>query len=171
MLAISVRIAIKAGQLLIERGKNQKVLFIRQSSSGLKSKCLELLNLTYHSVSVLSRMQLAQCHHKGREQYLFVMSLFSGLNRVDYVDWPHTEGIVFGNSAKSISREETHLHGSGFRLMTPRSNKRADGGPKLEVISKIVDHAQGRDANRFKNGAYTIVFEYFESVCNNALGC
>jgi len=26
---------------------------------------------------------------------------------------------------------------------------------KLEAISKIVAYAQGRDANRFKNGAYT----------------
>jgi hypothetical protein len=41
---------------------------------------------------------------------------------------------------------------------------------RLEAISKIVDHVQGRDANRFKHGVYTLVFEYFESVCNNALG-
>ena len=39
-----------------------------------------------------------------------------------------------------------------------------------EAISKIVDHVQGRDVNRFNNGAYTLVFEYFESVYNNALG-
>ena len=40
----------------------------------------------------------------------------------------------------------------------------------LEPISKIVDNVQGRDANRFNNGVYKIVFEYFESVCNKALG-
>ena len=70
MLAISVRIAMKVGQLLIERGKNKRVLFIRQSSPGLKAKCLELLSLTYHSGSVLSRMQLASYHQKDREQRL-----------------------------------------------------------------------------------------------------
>ncbi len=52
--------------------------------------------------------------------------------------------------------------------------KRAAGRPKdledLEPISKILDHVQGRDANRFENGAYTLVFEYFESVCNKAIG-
>ena len=41
---------------------------------------------------------------------------------------------------------------------------------RVEVISKIVDYVQGRDANRFKNGAYTLVFEAFESVCNKAFG-
>jgi hypothetical protein len=41
---------------------------------------------------------------------------------------------------------------------------------KFEPISKIADHAKGRGANRFKNGAYTLVFEYFESVCNKAHG-
>ena len=40
----------------------------------------------------------------------------------------------------------------------------------LEVISKIADHAQGRDINRLKNGAYTLVCEYFKSVYNKALG-
>jgi hypothetical protein len=34
----------------------------------------------------------------------------------------------------------------------------------LEPISKIVDHAQGQGANRFKSGAYTLVFEHFETV-------
>jgi glutathione synthase/RimK-type ligase-like ATP-grasp enzyme len=42
---------------------------------------------------------------------------------------------------------------------------------KGEPVLKIVDHAQGRGVNRFKNGAYTSVFEYFKSVCNKALGC
>ncbi len=36
----------------------------------------------------------------------------------------------------------------------------------MEVISKIVDNVQGQGENRFKNGAYTLVFEYFESVFN-----
>ena len=40
----------------------------------------------------------------------------------------------------------------------------------VEAISKIVDHVQGRGEKRFKNGAYTLVFEYFESVFNKALG-
>ena len=40
----------------------------------------------------------------------------------------------------------------------------------LEPISKIADRVLGRDENRFENGAYTIVFEYFESVFNNAHG-
>jgi hypothetical protein len=39
-----------------------------------------------------------------------------------------------------------------------------------KVISKIVDHAQGQGENRFKSGAYTVVFEHFESVFNTALG-
>jgi hypothetical protein len=34
----------------------------------------------------------------------------------------------------------------------------------------MIDHAPGRGANRFKSGAYTLVFEYFESVCNKAIG-
>ena len=42
-------------------------------------------------------------------------------------------------------------------------------GP-IETISKIVDHVQGQDENRFKSGVYTLVFEHFESVCNTALG-
>ncbi len=40
----------------------------------------------------------------------------------------------------------------------------------LEAISKIVDSVKGQGANRFKHGAYTLVFEYFESVGNTALG-
>ncbi len=44
------------------------------------------------------------------------------------------------------------------------SEKEPLPGRKLEAISKIVDHVQGRDAKRFKHGAYTLVFEYFESV-------
>ena len=40
---------------------------------------------------------------------------------------------------------------------------------ELEAVSKIVDHAQGRGAKRFKNGAYMLVFEAFESFCNKAL--
>ena len=35
---------------------------------------------------------------------------------------------------------------------------------------KIVDNAQGQGENRFKSGAYTLVFEHFESVFNTALG-
>ena len=35
---------------------------------------------------------------------------------------------------------------------------------------KIVDHVQGQGENRFKSGAYTLVFEHFESVLNTALG-
>jgi hypothetical protein len=35
---------------------------------------------------------------------------------------------------------------------------------QLEAISKIVDHVQGQGENRFKSGAYTLVFEHFESV-------
>jgi hypothetical protein len=34
----------------------------------------------------------------------------------------------------------------------------------LEVVSKIVDHVQGQGENRFESGAYTLVFEHFESV-------
>jgi len=40
----------------------------------------------------------------------------------------------------------------------------------LESISKIVDYVQGQGKNRFKSGAYTLVFEHFESVFNTALG-
>ena len=49
-------------------------------------------------------------------------------------------------------------------------NRLIANGGRFEDIQKIVDNVQGRDANRFKNGAYTIVFEYFELVCNKALG-
>ncbi len=35
---------------------------------------------------------------------------------------------------------------------------------KIEAVSKIVDYAQARGANRFESGAYTTVFEHFESV-------
>ena len=41
---------------------------------------------------------------------------------------------------------------------------------KSEPISKIVDKVHGRGENRFNNGAHTLVFEYFESVFNKALG-
>jgi hypothetical protein len=51
----------------------------------------------------------------------------------------------------------------------------------FKISSKIADHAQGRDVNRFKNGAYTLVFEYFLQgegkkgfpvpAGNKALGC
>ena len=41
---------------------------------------------------------------------------------------------------------------------------------KVEAVLKIVDHVQGRDVNRFKSRAYTLVFEYFVSVYNKALG-
>jgi hypothetical protein len=34
----------------------------------------------------------------------------------------------------------------------------------LEAVSKIVDHVQGQGENRFESGAYTLVFEHFESV-------
>ena len=40
----------------------------------------------------------------------------------------------------------------------------------LKVISKIVDHGQGHGENRFGNGAYTTVFEAFETVFNKDLG-
>jgi hypothetical protein len=36
----------------------------------------------------------------------------------------------------------------------------------VKTIPKIVDHAQGQGKNRFKSGAYTLVFEHFESVFN-----
>jgi hypothetical protein len=36
----------------------------------------------------------------------------------------------------------------------------------FKAISKIVDHVQGQSENRFKSGAYTTVFEHFESVFN-----
>ena len=42
---------------------------------------------------------------------------------------------------------------------------------KLEAIYKIIDNAQGQGENRFKSGAYTTVFEHFESVFNTALEC
>ena len=41
---------------------------------------------------------------------------------------------------------------------------------KLKPISKIVDYAQGQGENRFKSGAYTTVFEHFESVLTQPLG-
>jgi hypothetical protein len=41
---------------------------------------------------------------------------------------------------------------------------------QLEPISKIVDYVQGQGENRFNSGAYTLVFEHFESVFNTALG-
>jgi hypothetical protein len=40
----------------------------------------------------------------------------------------------------------------------------------VEAVLKIVDYAQGQGENRFKSGAYTLVFEHFESVGNKALG-
>jgi hypothetical protein len=35
---------------------------------------------------------------------------------------------------------------------------------------KSVDNVQGQGKNRFKSGAYTLVFEHFESVFNDAIG-
>ena len=35
---------------------------------------------------------------------------------------------------------------------------------KFEAIIKIVDYARELGANRFKSGAYTLVFEHFVSV-------
>ena len=48
----------------------------------------------------------------------------------------------------------------------------------LKLLSKIVDHVQEQGENdsaelvagRFESGAYTLVFEHFESVFNAALG-
>ena len=40
----------------------------------------------------------------------------------------------------------------------------------LEAVLKIVAYVQGQGTNRFESGAYTIVFEHFESVCNAAIG-
>ena len=40
---------------------------------------------------------------------------------------------------------------------------------KFKEALKIADHAQAQGANRFKSGAYTIVFEHFESAYNKAL--
>jgi hypothetical protein len=37
-------------------------------------------------------------------------------------------------------------------------------------IAKIADHVQEQGENRFKSGAYTLVFEHFDSVFNAALG-
>jgi hypothetical protein len=37
----------------------------------------------------------------------------------------------------------------------------------LKTILKIVDNVQGQGENRFKSGAYTTVFEHFESVLYN----
>jgi hypothetical protein len=60
-----------------------------------------------------------------------------------------------------------------------RSDKNIDFSQKLririalevnfETISKIVDYAQGQGENRFKSGAYTLVFEHFESVFNTVI--
>ena len=44
------------------------------------------------------------------------------------------------------------------------------GRTQFEPISKIVDYVQGQGENRFKSGAYTTVFEHFESVFNDAIG-
>ncbi len=41
---------------------------------------------------------------------------------------------------------------------------------KFKEVLKIADHVQGQGENRFKSGAYTIVFEHFESVFNTAIG-
>jgi hypothetical protein len=46
----------------------------------------------------------------------------------------------------------------------------SDGDFYKKPILKIVDNAQGQGENRFKSGAYTLVFEHFESVFNTALG-
>ena len=35
-----------------------------------------------------------------------------------------------------------------------------------KAVFKIVDNVQGQGENRFKSGAYTLVFEHFESVYN-----
>jgi hypothetical protein len=40
----------------------------------------------------------------------------------------------------------------------------------VKAVLKIVGGVQGQGKNRFKSGAYTIVFEHFESVFNTALG-
>jgi hypothetical protein len=37
------------------------------------------------------------------------------------------------------------------------------------VLKLQITPPQGQGANRFKSGAYTLVFEHFESVCNTAL--
>ena len=44
--------------------------------------------------------------------------------------------------------------------------------PKIngELDAKWLDFVRGQDAIRFKNGAYTIVREYFETDCNAAVG-
>jgi hypothetical protein len=34
----------------------------------------------------------------------------------------------------------------------------------VKAVLKIADYVQGQGENRFKRGAYTIVFEHFESV-------
>jgi hypothetical protein len=40
----------------------------------------------------------------------------------------------------------------------------------IEAVLEIADRFQGQGEYRFKSGAYTTVFEYFESVFNTALG-
>ncbi len=40
----------------------------------------------------------------------------------------------------------------------------------IRIDFKTSGLVRGRGANRFKSGAYTIVFEHFETVCNNAIG-
>ena len=57
-----------------------------------------------------------------------------------------------------------------LRCSTSRSEKDTTENIELEAILKIVDYVQGQGENRFKSGAYTVVFEHFESVCNTALG-
>jgi hypothetical protein len=39
-----------------------------------------------------------------------------------------------------------------------------------KAVLKLQITPQGQGANRFKSGAYTIVFEHFESVFNTAIG-
>ncbi|MDX1708621.1 MAG: hypothetical protein R3274_08480, partial [Desulfobacterales bacterium] len=60
--------------------------------------------------------------------------------------------------------EHPKLH-SAIMNLSVFSNRQLIG-----PISKIVDHAQGQGANRFESGAYTLVFEHFESVFNAAIG-
>jgi hypothetical protein len=40
----------------------------------------------------------------------------------------------------------------------------------VEAVLEIAGKVQGQGKNRFKSGAYTAVFEHFESVFNTALG-
>ena len=69
---------------------------------------------------------------------------------------PGLNGVVEGSVIQSITRRPVEIEDPKIQA--------------LKAISKIVDHVQGRDVNRFKNGVYTLVFEYFESVYNKALG-